>query len=625
MTTSGPPQGPHQSHADNRLSVGWRLAVDFGTTNTAAAVEHDGQVYPLRLSADSHLMRSAVLMVDGEIRTGTAATRGAAVHPAGFEPTPKRRLGEEHIALDGSLVEPVTLVAAVLRKVYEHALADADQIPPHQVVLTHPQAWHAHRIGLLRTAAEQAGIPPDRLHLVSEPVATAWFYTAGDPPPPGAYLAVLDLGGGTSDAALLRYTVEAGHGHYEVIDSDGIDPLGGHDFDARLESWVLDQARHDRRQDLLDALADPTQPRARLTLRDDVRAAKESLSENQSETIGVTAAGQQWVGTITREEYEQLIGADIDRAVGLVRNVLAGLPPDTDIHRLYLTGGSSLTPLLNQRLQDLLPGRTGTRGDRKQVTALGALHIPAVSAPPPPERQGNTPVDRQPGTFGDPAQPDPAPSERNLSKVFAVTGGVVAAAAAMAFVFIALRPDPPPDDDDGPGTGGETSTASEETTRPPEETTTVPEETTTPDVVIASAADMERLVVDHQLALASSCADTDLDKLGQRAGEVIYFSCSEPLTDGAALLDLMSYPSVSGTQAAFDSWASFWEVSGYIPVRTEWQWGDGAALMLQNPDAGWSVFTWSDESTMTLSVFSSTVLSADDLRVHWTSIPDYYP
>ncbi|QDO87389.1 Hsp70 family protein [Ornithinimicrobium ciconiae] len=602
---------------EGQARTGWRLAIDFGTTNTAAAVEHMGQVHPLRLSASSHLMPSAVLVTDGDIRTGSAATRGAAIHPAGYEPTPKRRLIEEQILLDGDLIQPVKLVAAILRKVYEHALADADQVPPTEVVLTHPQAWHAHRIGLLRAAAEQADIPADRLRLVSEPLATAWYYSAGDPLPAGAYLAVLDLGGGTSDAALLRYVVEAGTGRYEVVDSDGIDPLGGHDFDSRLETWAQNQMCQDGPPDLLAELEHPRQTRARLTLREDVRAAKESLSENQSETIGVMAGTQEWVGVVTRNEYEELVAVDIDRAVGLVLNLLRDLPGAPEVHRLYLTGGSSMTPLLQRRLEEVLPGRIGTRGDRKQVTALGALHVPAVSAPRPPaplpppvphstdSGPAQHTVPSQPTDGGQPTGPNHeahAGAGRNTTRTVMAVGGVVAAVAATVAAFLTLG-----SDDSEPNSPGDTPTSGAPRS----------------DAVIATAADMERLIADHQLALRSSCVEVDLADLPQDDGEVVVLECSDPLTDSPAMLHLSSFASVADTAAAFDSQIQVFDDQGALPLSERASWGDGVSQGHESSSA--ATFSWTDESTMTLSVLASADLSAADLYVHWLDYPDYSP
>lgn len=356
----------------------WRLAIDFGTSNTAASVvQGDGRVLVLRLGARSDAITSSVAVYNGEILAGEAALQVAGVFPAAFEPTPKRRLGENAVLLGGSVLDPVELVAAVLRYVLNQAIRFVGGGFPSQVVLTHPEPWDAYMQQRLAAAAVRAGISEQNLVLLSEPVAAAWHYAATSEIPPRAHVAVLDFGGGTCDAAVLKLSETQKEPSFQVVSAGGIDPLGGHDFDAQLEKWVYSQLAAEGQKGLLQSLSAERAAGDRAVLRDQVREAKHALSFHSSAPIGVRSGDYEWVCTITRREFEQLIDSQISRAAELVQKVIRdALPKMEELHRVYLTGGSSYIPALQAKLGELLPLKLGLLGDPKQVTSTGALQAP---------------------------------------------------------------------------------------------------------------------------------------------------------------------------------------------------------------------------------------------------------
>jgi len=184
------------------MSEPWTLAIDFGTTNTVAAIRTgSGTVRSVRLSADADQMPSCVLVDGPEVLVGQPAAARAMASPDGFEPSPKRRLGEETVLLDGRELPVVNLVAAVLRQARQRAVAAAGGTPPAQVVLSHPEAWARQRLDSLREAASRAGM--DHVLLVPEPVAAASWYMGpgrlpGSVPAPGLRSSTSAAGPATS-------------------------------------------------------------------------------------------------------------------------------------------------------------------------------------------------------------------------------------------------------------------------------------------------------------------------------------------------------------------------------------------------------------------------------------------
>jgi hypothetical protein len=140
------------------LDFFWVLAVDFGTTATAAAVrELDGRVAGLVLSDGTVTMPSSVLADPTGVLVGTKADNAAGYGLDRYQPTPKRDVGRASVLLGESEFRPCTLIAAVYAAIIGEAVRQHNRIPPVQLVLTHPVDWSDRRLGVLREAVSLAG------------------------------------------------------------------------------------------------------------------------------------------------------------------------------------------------------------------------------------------------------------------------------------------------------------------------------------------------------------------------------------------------------------------------------------------------------------------------------------
>jgi actin-like ATPase involved in cell morphogenesis len=373
---------------------GWVLAVDFGTTNTAAAVRSpSGNVEVVRLSPQGHQMPSCVFDDDGRLVVGDVAANEASTAPQRFERSPKSRLGEPSILLGEREWPTAELVAAVLRHVLDRTMRVTGGRMPELAVLTHPDGWADQRCGRLREAAALAGLPA--VKMLPEPVAAAAWYLRRSELGPDAPIAVFDFGGGTCDVAVLRPDVAA-PGSFVIEASSGEDELGGDHIDERLMAWVFDQLRLNGHAAIVDSLEDPD-PEWELALRDQVRGSKHALSEYRSARIRVRSANESTTVLITAEEFDRLITADVDRAIALTERVLNDARPRTgNITALFCTGGSTHIPYVHRRLTDLLGGPPATLDDPKLVVAQGA----ALTAPAAGGTAEDSADDADPGVDG---------------------------------------------------------------------------------------------------------------------------------------------------------------------------------------------------------------------------------
>ncbi len=369
----------------------WYLAVDFGTTNTCAAIvsEHGSVAVGFGPEHATRMPSGVFAEDDGSLLVGLEAQRQAAVRPDRYDPAPKRSVGQATMLLGGREIPVVEVVAAVLLVAAAEARRQRGGTPPAQVTLTYPARWGRTRQSVLRDAATRAGLGD--VVLVTEPEAAAAYFARHDGVPVGRSIAVYDLGGGTFDAAVLTAMPT---GFQLIGRPGGVDPLGGEDIDERLLEVTLGRfglaaAQVERTNspcatvppsagpDLTDSGSVITKL-DRPALAREVRRAKEELATRENSAL--TAPGLPQGAALTRADLRAVAGEDINATVSeFLRTVnLAGSTCD-QLAGIYLAGGSSKLPLVREALSRRLPPGSHrlvrTLDDPKAAVALGAGEV----------------------------------------------------------------------------------------------------------------------------------------------------------------------------------------------------------------------------------------------------------
>ncbi|QLQ37395.1 Hsp70 family protein [Micromonospora robiginosa] len=390
---------------------GFALGVDLGTSNTVAVLRRpDGTTRPLLVDGQPILPSGVYVDAGGHLHVGRDAHRLAQADPAGYEPSPKRRVDEETVELRGRAYRPAELLAATLRAVADAAVAAVGHLPP--AVVTHPAAWTPERRRVLHDAVELAGWPAAAEHtlagpiapgtrLLREPVAAARYYTQvlRRPVPVGGAVAVFDFGGGTLDVAVLRNEGADpwGDSGFQLVATGGLADLGGLDLDAALLGRLGELVRptHGRQWARLTEPATTADRRDRQQLWDHVRGAKEMLSRAMVAPVAVP--GVEAAVPLTRADFERLAAPLLARAVAETRSVTAaaGLRPE-QLAGLFLVGGSTRVPLVARLLhaelgvaptvleQPELPVAEGALTDLPLPRRAGRPAGPVPPAPVPP-------------------------------------------------------------------------------------------------------------------------------------------------------------------------------------------------------------------------------------------------
>jgi molecular chaperone HscA len=368
LQISEPGQSP-QPH-QRKHAVG----IDLGTTNSLVAVVRSGSPETLADEQGRHLLPSVVhYYKDGVSCIGYEAAEHNVSDPLNTLTSVKRLMGRgledvktfggqlpyEFAADDGGMpkivtaagsVSPIQVSAEILRKLAGRAEIALDGMLDGAVI-TVPAYFDDAQRQATKDAATLAGIKV--LRLLNEPTAAAIAY--GLDQREDSTIAVYDLGGGTFDISILRLS----RGVFEVLATGGDSALGGDDFDRAIAEWI-------RQQVGMDESLDPIEQRI---LMETAKSAKEELTDQDSVEIEV----MDWQGLLTRDQLNALIDPLIDKTLRAAKKSLRDAGASTDqIDEVILVGGSTRTPRVHKKVEQLFKRQPHSNLDPDRVVAMGA-------------------------------------------------------------------------------------------------------------------------------------------------------------------------------------------------------------------------------------------------------------
>ncbi len=341
------------------------IGIDLGTTRSAMATFKHGEPEIIENNEGERVTPSVVAFDDGERLIGRPAKNQLLTNRENTVKSIKRHMGEDYkTELEDEDYTPQEISAMILQKLKQDAEAKLGG-DVTKAVITVPAHFDDTQRQATKDAGEIAGLEVERI--LNEPTAAALAYGLEDDV--DKTILVYDFGGGTFDVTVL----EIGDDVYEVQATEGINDLGGDDFDQRIVDWVLDRFADDNSIDL------STNPEAMQRIREKAEEVKKELSSRKQARMNIPFIHQEDGETynldyeLTRSQFEDLVQDLIDRTEQPTTKALDDAGVSTGgLDEVILVGGTTRIPAVREKVADI----TGMEPDQSvspdEAVALGA-------------------------------------------------------------------------------------------------------------------------------------------------------------------------------------------------------------------------------------------------------------
>jgi molecular chaperone DnaK len=263
-----------------------------------------------------------------------------------------------------------------LKKVKQDAEKSIGKIG--NAVITVPYYFNDARRKATQDSGRIAGVHV--IDIINEPTAATLTYAwkrhelgvAQDQSDRRRSALVYDLGGGTFDVTVVRYTPT----HFQVLATDGDVQLGGVDWNDRLLDHVAEQFKQVHGLDFRES------PAAKQLMDYECDTAKVNLTKTDEVTIPCRYKGKTHAVKITRGEFEELTADLIQRTIDTAELVLEQAKVTAeDLDAIVLVGGSTLMPVVSKRLESTFGHKPYTDISPHTSVAQGAaIHAAILEA-----------------------------------------------------------------------------------------------------------------------------------------------------------------------------------------------------------------------------------------------------
>lgn len=362
-----------------KFIAGQTVGIDLGTTySSIAQLTKDGQPFSL-LNADGRNITPSVVLLgeDGQIVVGPSFERISQESPDHIVEAVKRQMGNKdyYVVYQNKKLTSEFISALILKKLKQ----DGEKAigPIANAVITVPYYFNDVRRKATQDAGRIAGL--NVVDIINEPTAATLAYAwmkgelgRSDLKQDSKTILVYDLGGGTFDVTVVRYTPT----QFRVLATDGDVMLGGIDWTKRITDHVAEQFFRkfgdDPRSD----------DEALRNFAVECEDAKRALSTKPQTSLSVYFKGKTLTLQFTRKDFERMTADLLQRTRDTTELVLqqAGVEPKV-LDEVVLVGGSTYMPSVEAMLVEVCQ-RTPSRELRpEEAVAQGAaIHAAILEA-----------------------------------------------------------------------------------------------------------------------------------------------------------------------------------------------------------------------------------------------------
>jgi molecular chaperone DnaK len=363
------------------LQQGNTVGIDLGTTySSLALIGEDGE--PLSVTNnDGHTITPSVVLLgdEGQVVVGPSFERMSVEDPQRIIEAVKRQMGNKdfHIVYQNKKLTPEFISALILKKLKQDAEAKIG--PIGNAVITVPYYFNDLRRKATQDAGRIAGL--NVIDIINEPTAATLAYAwikgelgrgASDANVKEKTILVYDLGGGTFDVTVVRYTPT----NFKVLATDGDVMLGGLDWSRRIVDHVCEQFQRKYDEDPRD------DPETLLQFTQECEQAKRDLSSKAQVNVGVYYKGKSLNVALTRGDFERMTSDLLQRTRDTTELVMeqAGIKPQ-ELDEVVLVGGSTYMPVVEKMLVEICKRKPSRDVKPEEAVALGAaIHAAILEA-----------------------------------------------------------------------------------------------------------------------------------------------------------------------------------------------------------------------------------------------------
>lgn len=362
-----------------KFQDGQTVGIDLGTTYSALARLNDEGVPEIIRNADDRVITPSVVLLGegGHVMVGPATERVAIEDPKNVVEAVKRQMGNEDyfVVYQGKKLTPEFVSALILKKLRQDAEKRIGPIA--NAVVTVPYYFNDVRRKATQDSGRVAGL--NVVDIINEPTAAtlAYAWSKGelgrtDIEKFERTILVYDLGGGTFDVTVVRYTPTT----FRVLATDGDVMLGGLDWSQRLVEHLAEQFKQKYGEDPLES------PESRRSFFQECEDAKRALSQKNQVPISVYHKGKTLTVSLSRNDFERMTADLMQRTRDTTELVLhqAEVDPKT-LDEVVLIGGSTYMPVVEKSIKEIT-GRVPSRDlmPEAAVAEGAAIHAAILEA-----------------------------------------------------------------------------------------------------------------------------------------------------------------------------------------------------------------------------------------------------
>ena len=357
------------------------LGIDLGTSNSAISGIVEGQARVFH-PADGGETLPSIIYFDkrGHRLYGRRAHDQALVTPENVAAGFKRLMGTSTpIDIKGvdQKLSAEECSAEIIRQLLGQASTETGSQSISGTVITIPASFNQMQSEATLRAAKMAGL--ERVDLLQEPIAAALASMEGAKRS-GRFL-VYDLGGGTFDVALA----EAINGEVKILAHQGINMLGGRDFDRMIVNEIVrpwlsatfdlpENFQRDQNYRRLIRIAQLAAEKAKI----DLSSQEETTIFASDEELRMVDQNDMEIYLdvpFTRAQFEKLIREPVMQTIDLIRTILSeNNTSHEEIDRIVFIGGPSRIPLVRQMVSTELGIAADLKTDPMTAVAIGAAY-----------------------------------------------------------------------------------------------------------------------------------------------------------------------------------------------------------------------------------------------------------